>query len=61
MIREWFARQDYRTFRPEHPRERAELQRIARPSYARELLVRHDWTIAALMSEAPASPAAASA
>jgi hypothetical protein len=55
MLRDWFAKQDFRSFRPEHPRERNDAQRVSRPGFARELLVRHDWTIADVMAERPAT------
>jgi hypothetical protein len=62
IIREWFVKQNYESFRDEPLRQRADLQRIPRPGFARELLVRHDWTISTLVAEpAPPSQAAASA
>jgi len=61
-IRAWFVRENFQSFTPEPLRQRSDTQRVARPGYARELLVRHDWTISALVAEpAPPSQVAASA
>ena len=55
MIRDWFAKQDYRSFRPAHPREQNDAQQVSRPGFARELLVRHDWTLVDVMAARPAA------
>jgi hypothetical protein len=52
LIRHWFVRHDFRSFTPEPLRQRGDMQRVARPGYVRELLVRHDWTAADVVAEA---------
>lgn len=52
LIRLWFVRQNFQSFSPEPLRQRGDQQRVARPGYARELWVRHDWSIADVMAEA---------
>lgn len=51
----WFVGENFRSFTVEALRERGDMQRVARPGFERELLVRHDWTIASVVAEpAPA-------
>jgi hypothetical protein len=38
------VRENFQSFTPEPLQQRADLQRIPRPGFARELLIRHDWT-----------------
>jgi hypothetical protein len=52
----WFVGENFRSFTVEPLRERGDMQRVARLGFERELLVRHDWSIAAVVAE----PAAAS-
>jgi hypothetical protein len=57
----WFERERWQSFRPEAPSEAHSIQRINRPHFAREVLVRRGegWRIRDLCPEAFAPPGAA--
>lgn len=58
-VMEFFERERWQSFRPETPSEMHSIQRIDRPYFAREVLVRHDWRIRDIVPDAFAPPGAA--
>ena len=58
QIEQFFKREDFRSFEPEHAREKFEVVAIVRPPFPRELLVRHAWSAMELCADAFPSLAA---